>query len=209
VITGVLGCLEVYAGQLIWPDYRNFPDQDTAFVSAAGRAGGPWMFHLMNFTLLVATMGSSLGAQLGSVRLLFAMGRDGVLPRGFFGYLDPVSHTPRYNLYLTGAVIALGGLTMTYQSGAELLNFGAFIAFMGVNLSSLTRYYLRAEDRGLRSTLVNLLPPLLGLVVCLYIWLSLRTSAKLIGAGWLVAGGTYYWWLTRGLRRPISLSDVG
>ena len=35
VITGILGCLEVYAGQLIWPDFRTFPDQDTAFVSAA------------------------------------------------------------------------------------------------------------------------------------------------------------------------------
>ncbi len=197
VITGVLGCLEVYAGQMIWPDFRSFPDQDTAFVSAAGRAGGPWMFHLMNFTLLVATMGSSLGAQLGSVRLLYAMGRDGVLPRRFFGYLDPVHNTPKYNLYLTGAVIALGGLTMSYQSGAELLNFGAFVAFMGVNLSALTRYYLRAQDRGLKSALVNLVPPLLGFVVCFYIWWSLRTPAKLIGAGWLAFGGLYYFWLIK------------
>jgi amino acid transporter len=197
VITGVLGCLEVYAGQMIWPDFKSFPDQDTAFVSAAGRAGGPWMFHVMNFTLLVATMGSSLGAQLGSVRLLYAMGRDGVLPRGFFGYLDPVHNTPKYNLYLTGLVIALGGLTMSYQSGAELLNFGAFVAFMGVNLSALTRYYLRAEDRGLKSALVNLMPPLLGFVVCLYIWWSLRTPAKLIGAGWLAFGGLYYFWLIK------------
>lgn len=197
VITGVLGCLEVYAGQMIWPDFKSFPDQDTAFVSAAGRAGGPWMFHVMNFTLLVATMGSSLGAQLGSVRLLYAMGRDGVLPRRFFGYLDPVQNTPKYNLYLTGSVIALGALTMSYQSGAELLNFGAFVAFMGVNLSAITRFYLRAEDRGLKSILVNLVPPLVGFVVCLYIWWSLRTPAKLIGAGWLAAGGLYYLWLLR------------
>ena len=208
VITGVLGCLEVYVGQLIWPDFHTFPDVDTAYVAVAGRAGGIWMLHAMNFTLLVATMGSSLGAQLGSVRLLYAMGRDGALPKKFFGYLDPLHNVPRYNLYFTGAIIILGALTLTYQSGAELLNFGAFIAFMGVNLSAMRRGYFRSADRSLRSALVNLLPPLLGFLVCLYIWWSLRTYAKVIGVAWLAAGEAYYWWLTAGFTKPFVLSEV-
>ncbi|MCX6608985.1 MAG: APC family permease [Acidobacteria bacterium] len=208
VITGILGCLEVYAGQMIWPDYQTFPDVDTAFVSAAGRAGGPWMFHVMNFTLLVATMGSSLGAQLGSVRLLYAMGRDGALPRRFFGYLDPTHQTPQYNLYLTGAVIVLGALTISYQTGAELLNFGAFIAFMGVNVAAMVRGYYRATDRGLRSIVMYLLPPLLGFLICLYIWWSLRTPAKLVGAAWLLLGAAYYYWLTEGLKKSVAFAEV-
>lgn len=208
VITGVLGCLEVYAGQLIWPDFQTFPDVDTAFVSAAGRAGGPWMFYVMNFTLLVATMGSSLGAQLGSVRLLYAMGRDGALPKKFFGYLDPILNIPTHNVYLTGAVIVLGALTISYQSGAELLNFGAFVAFMGVNVSAMLRGYFRSQDRGLRSILLNLLPPLLGFLICLYIWWSLRTPAKLVGAAWLAVGGAYYWWLTGGFKKPVTFAEV-
>ncbi len=201
VITGVLGCLEVYLGQLIWPDFRTFPDVDTAYVAAAGRAGGPWMFQAMNFTLLVATMGSSLGAQLGSVRLLYAMGRDGALPRRFFGYLDPVHSTPSRNCYLTGAFIAAGALTISYQTGAELLNFGAFVAFMGVNLAACAR--ARQEGNPWR-----MLPPLLGFVVCLYIWWSLRDAAKLAGAAWLVAGLLYYGWLTSGFRRKIAFASV-
>ena len=40
LITGVLASLEVYAGQLIWPDFHHYPDVDTAFVYVAGRAGG-------------------------------------------------------------------------------------------------------------------------------------------------------------------------
>ena len=208
VITGVLGTLEVYYGQLIWPDFRTFPDPDTAFVSAAGRAGGPWMFHLMNFTLLVATMGSSLGAQLGAGRLLYAMGRDNVIPRRFFGYLDPVRNTPRNNIYLCGGLIAIGALSMSYQTGAELLNFGAFVAFMGVNLASIVRYYVRGDARGLKSIFINLLPPLLGFVVCFYIWWSLRDGAKLAGGAWLIAGLLYWAWRTNGFRKTMTMESL-
>ncbi len=206
VITGVLGCIEVYAGQLIWPDYQTFPDQDTAFVSAAGRAGGPWLFQAVNFSLLVATIGSSLGAQVGAVRLLYAMGRDRVIPHGFFAYLDPVRNTPSYSLILTGAICVVGALGITYQTGAELLNFGAFVAFMGVNLASIVRYYVRSESRGLRSIALNLLPPLLGFLVCLYIWNSLRTTAKVVGFSWLLLGLLYYMWRTDLFRKRIDFT---
>lgn len=207
VITGFLGCLEVYVGQLIWPDYQTFPDQDTAFVSAAGRAGGPVMFQMMNFTLLVATVGSSLGAQLGSVRLLYAMGRDGVIPRGFFGVLDPVRNTPRNNILFTGVICIAGALAISYQAGAELLNFGAFIAFMGVNVAAIQRFYLKAASHNAVSVAKNLLPPLLGFLVCAYIWWSLRPSAKMVGFLWLLAGLVYYLCRTNFLRTRITLSS--
>lgn len=207
IITGVLGCLEVYAGQLIWPDFHTFPDADTAFVSAAGRAGGPLMFQVMNFTLLVATVGSSLGAQVGAVRLLYAMGRDNAIPRRFFGFLDPVRNTPVYNIWLTGGICVAGALVMSYQVGAELVNFGAFIAFIGVNFSVIARYYLRGERRGFGSVLKNLIPPLTGAFVCAYIWWSLRTPAKLVGFCWLAVGLLYYLWRTRFFTRPIVLTS--
>lgn len=207
VVTGLLGSLEVYAGQLIWPDYKTFPDQDTAFVAAAGRAGGPLMFQVMNFTLLVATVGSSLGAQLGCVRLLYAMGRDGVIPREFFGYLEPVRNTPRNNILLTGAVCVAGALCISYQAGAELLNFGAFIAFMGVNISTALHFYGRARRQGIYGAIVNLFPPVLGFLVCLYIWWSLRASAKIVGVLWLSIGFAYYLWRTNLLRNSVTLSS--
>jgi amino acid transporter len=201
LITGVLSCLEVYAGQLIWPDYNTFPDPDTAFVSAAGRAGGLFMFQLINMSLLVATIGSSMGAQLSAVRVLYAMGRDEVIPRRFFGYLDPVRNTPRNNILLTGAISLVGGLLISYQLGAELLNFGAFIAFMGVNISCLMRYFVRGNSLSLKSVSINLLPPMLGFLVCLYLWWSLRTVAKVAGACWIMLGVIYCAWKTDLFRR--------
>ena len=89
LITGVLASIEVYAGQLIWPDFRHYPDVDTAFVYIAGRAGGVFLFTLVNLVLLVATVGSGFGSQLAAGRLLFSMGRDNAIPRKFFGVLDP------------------------------------------------------------------------------------------------------------------------
>ena len=71
LITGVLASVEVYAAQLVWPGSERFPDVDTAFVHVAGRAAGPWLFSLINLTLLVATVGSGMGSQLGAARLLF------------------------------------------------------------------------------------------------------------------------------------------
>lgn len=207
-ITGVLGSLEVYMGQLVWPDYATFPDVDTAFVYTAGRAGGQFMFQLVNLTLLVATVGSGSGAQLGAARLLFGMGRDNVIPRRFFGYLDPKRNTPQYNILLTGVVALAGALAMTYQLGAELLNFGAFIAFMGVNLAALTHYFVRASSRGVKQIALNLLPPLGGFLICLYIWWSLRTPAKLAGAAWLLVGVAYSAWKTGFFRRHLVLPEL-
>src|SRR4029450_6104341 len=58
LITGVLASVEVYAAQLIWGDWKGFPDVDTAFVHVAGKAGGSVMFVALNTTLLVANFGS-------------------------------------------------------------------------------------------------------------------------------------------------------
>jgi amino acid transporter len=201
VITGILAALEVYAGQLIWPDYQHYPDVDTAFVYVAGRAGGPFLFALVNLALLVATVGSGAAAQLGAARLLFGMGRDDVIPKRFFGAIS-LRGIPRNNVLFSGALALCASLVLSYELSVELLNFGAFIAFMGVNASALVR-----GGRGPRWTLKNALPPILGFVVCFYIWLSLSTTAKTVGGLWLLAGLGYG--AARGSlnRRPAQVRD--
>ena len=58
-------------------------------MHVAGRVAGPWFFLAMNLTLLVASVGSGMGAQLGAARLLYGMGRSNALPRSFFVLLTP------------------------------------------------------------------------------------------------------------------------
>ena len=199
LVTGVLGSLEVYAAQLIWPQSVPFPDVDTAYSFVAGRAGGAWLFQLVNFTLLVATVGSGTGSHLAAARLLYGMGRDNALPKSFFGAIDPKRGIPRNNVLLIGVLALIGAFTLTYQLGAELLNFGAFIAFMGVNAAAFTRYYLRAEKK----TLLNFFPPLLGFLICCGIWLNLRWPAKIAGTAWVLVGILYGAYKTRGFRADL------
>ena len=204
LITGVLASVEVYAAQLVWPASQPFPDIDTAFVYIAGRAGGLWLFTLINITLLVATIGSGTAAQLGAARLLYGMGRGNAIPRSFFGAIDPKHRIPRNNVLFVGVIALIGALMMSFERGVELLNFGALLAFMGVNASAFVHYYLREE----RKTILNFITPLAGFLVCFLLWFSLGWHAKLLGIVWIAIGIAYGAYNTRGFQRELISFDV-
>ena len=196
IVIGVLSALQVYAAQLIWPEFDKFPDVDTAFVHVAGRAAGQWMFLLVNLTLLVANIGSGMGAHLGAARLLYGMGRSNALPKGFFGAIDPKRHIPRNNIIFVGVIALIGSWVLSYGLGAEMLNFGALIAFMGVNMAAFIRYFIRENQKNV----LNLVPPLAGFCICLLLWINLSKPAMIAGAAWLVVGLIYGVIKTRGFR---------
>jgi amino acid transporter len=200
LVIGILSAVEVYAGQLIWPASQPFPNVDAAFTFVAARAWPP-LLAIVGFTLLVANFGSGMGAQLGAARLLYGMGRSNALPRSFFGAVDPKYHVPRNNVLFVGA-IALGAALLvnyglfSYGLGAEMLNFGALIAFMGVNAAAFVRYYLRSEEK----KMTNLSPPVAGFFICLLLWLNLSRPAKIAGTVWMVVGIAFGAWKTKGFR---------
>jgi len=209
LLVGILSALEVYAAQLVWGG-KPFPaDQvESAFPLVARQAGGAFLFQLLNFTILVANIGSGMGAQLAVSRLLYGMGRSESIPKGFFAKLHSKKGIPANNVILVGA-LALGGalcdmlrepFRISYEKGAEMLNFGAFIAFMGVNVAAFVRYFLHAE----RKTVWNFAWPVLGFSICAYIWWELGTPAKILGAAWLTIGLIYGAWKTSGFRKAIS-----
>jgi amino acid transporter len=200
LITGILAAVEVYVAQLVWPSQKPFPDADTAYVFVAGHVGGRLLFQVVNFTLLIANVGSGMAAQLAAGRLLYGMGRDNAIPRSFFGAIDPKRGIPRNNIVFVGLLALLGAFVLTYQLGAELLNFGAFIAFMGVNAAAFVHYFVRGRQR----TWSNFAMPVLGFAICGFIWLHLRWQAKLAGTIWLAIGIAYGLYRTHGFRRRIS-----
>jgi len=205
LITGLLAGSEVYVAQLIWPPSRPFPDVTTAFVHVTGVAGGTWLLQLVNATLLVATIGSGMGSQLGAARLLYAMGRSDAIPRSFFAAIDSRRQIPRNNVLFSGALALAGALLLNFERGVELLNFGALIAFMGVNAASLVRYYIRAEERGFS----DLLPPVSGFVICLLLWWNLNPYAKIAGTLWMLLGVAYGALRTEGFRKNRINFDFG
>jgi amino acid transporter len=190
LITGVLASIEVYLAQLVWPRGAAFPDIDTAYVHIAGRAGGPIVFAIVNGALLLATIGSGMASQLGAARLLLAMGQAGAIPARFFGEVHPRNRIPRNNVLLIGAICLVGALAFSYQLGAELLNFGALLAFMGVNIASAVLGW----RQGRTTQWFPILLALLGFVVCAFIWLNLSRLALVAGATWALVG-VAFWFL--------------
>lgn len=194
LITGVLASIEVYLGQLVWPRGLSFPDIDTAYVHIAGRAGGPIIFAIVNGALLLATIGSGMASQLGAARLLLAMGQDGAIPKRFFGAVHPKNRIPRNNVLMIGGICLAGALVFSYQLGTELLNYGALLAFMGVNVASAVLGW--RQGRG--SQWLPILVSLLGFAVCFFIWMNLGSLARIVGTVWAVLG--ILLWLTYGRR---------
>ena len=211
VTIGILSALEVYAAQLLWPASEQFPNEATAFVFAAGRAWAP-LFGIIGITLIVANFGSGMGAHLGAARLLFGMGRSNALPPSFFAAVDAKRQIPRNNVIFVG-VIALAsvfimsfavGPESSYSLGAQMLNFGALIAFMGVNLAAFIHYFVRGGQR----TLGTFLPPLLGFAICFLLWLHLSWPAKLAGSTWIILGVIFGAIKTRGFKRNLVNFEV-
>jgi amino acid transporter len=177
---------------------------ESAFPLVARQIGGFFLFHLLNFTVLIANIGSGMGAQLGAARLLYGMGRSDGIPRKFFGAVDPKNHIPRNNVVFVGAIALVGAFLVSYERGAELLNFGALIAFMGVNAAAFIHYYVRARRR----SWTDFAFPLLGFIICFFIWRNLSHWAIVLGAVWMAVGIGYGAVKTRGFKSELVRFEI-
>jgi len=212
IFAGVCSGIEAYLGARVWPDWRSFPNLETAFMDICSRVGGVVLFNAMGFILIVAAFGSGLTGTLGAARLLFGMGRDGVLPKKFFGHLKPGSSTPTFNILLIGGLAFFGAVLLNYigsayQHAGELLNFGAFLAFMGVNLACFWQFSVRRQQGYQTKFLTDTLLPILGFLFCLLIWVNLNIIAKTVGGIWFVIGIGYVGYKTNWFRSAPVMID--
>jgi hypothetical protein len=139
------------------------------------------------------------------------MGRDNVLPRRVFGHLDAKRNTPNYNLWIIAILAFGGGMVLSlnghgYENAAELLNFGAFIAFMGVNFSAFWQFGIKRAAGRRINLLGDIILPLFGFVFCAWIWLNLSVVAKIVGGVWFVFGIVYLSFKTDWFReKPVMI----
>ena len=205
--TGIFGGLLVYLGQVVWPDYQTFPNIETAFMDVTRRVGGPLLFQAMAVLLVIANIGAGLTGQVGAARLLFGMGRDNVLPRRIFSYLDPKRNTPTINIWMIGILAFVGAQFMSYELTAEILNFGAFLGFIGVNFATLWQFYVVGQPGRKKDFLTDALVPGLGAIFCFLIWWGLATPAKIAGGIWFAVGLIHSGIRTRGFRTRPAMID--
>jgi putrescine importer len=216
VITGVWSGAQIYLAQLSWPDWNSITvgfnteaarnnALDTAIMAVAHRIGGTFLDLYLTLVLLLASIGSGITAQIGASRLLYGMGRDGIIPRKIFGHLDQKYSTPDYNVMIIGVLTLAGAFLFNYEECARLINFGAFFAFMAVNLACIREYYFRTAKKTAKTFLVYFLPAGIGFLICLFIWLNLPLKTFVIGGSWMVAGIIYLGIRTKGFQKQIPV----
>jgi putrescine importer len=177
----------------------NFNDIDNAGYEVVALVSGR-AFPAIFAVVLIAFTASVMCAQAGSSRLLYAMGRDGVLPKQF-AYLEPRFRTPAFNIGLMG-VVMLVGEWIDVETAASCVNFGAFTAFLAVNLCVLFDHV--GGRRELSGGWIKLLQAAAGAVAAAWLILSLRRTALAVGLLWLCLGVVYWLVRTRGLSRPLA-----
>ena len=198
-IGGVIFFVVAYVMQLVHPG-DIFDDAQAASYAMSVQVGGQFFADWTNLAGIIAGSASCLAVQLSSSRLLFIMGRDGVLPRRLFGKLNGRTRTPVFCVLVTGSMCFLG-MNMPLETATGFINFGAFTAFTAVNLCVIV-YYLRNYATRQLSAVRFVVMPLVGAAVTLYMITQLSEHALISGIAWLAIGIVYLVWLTRGFRRP-------
>ncbi|MER5326864.1 APC family permease [Streptosporangium roseum] len=200
LIGGAIFILVSYTTQLVHPG-GSFDDPSSAAFEIARTIGGNLFGAVFLAGLVIAQFSSGLAAQASTSRLLYAMGRDSVLPHKVFGYVHPRFRTPAFGILLTG-VVGLVALRLDVATSTSFINFGAFTAFTFVNLSVIA-LYLRERRAGRRLGAVPyVLAPVIGAAVDLWLLTKLDSHAITLGLIWLGIGVVYLAYLTRLFRLP-------
>jgi basic amino acid/polyamine antiporter, APA family len=146
---------------------------------AAGAFPLPWVATLVAAGGVTAMLGVILSQLLGLSRMGFAMARRGDLPR-FLEAVHPRYGVPGRAVLLIGAVAAVVAATGTLRGVASAAAFAILLYYAIANLAALR---MAPEDR-----LYWRIVPVVGLISCAALALSLTLPVILIGSGILAAG---------------------
>jgi amino acid transporter len=206
LITGILSAIELFFLHQVVPDWRS-SNPETSYLDAAKLVGGTGMFVALSVIICVSQFGSGFSFQVSAARLLYGMGRDNVLPRSIFGYLSQRSGNPSWNIVFIGILAYLGTVFVPFDAACDLINFGAYFGFMGVNAATIFSYYVHPAENHRRNLVLDALLPGFGFLLCLVFWLGLPNLSKLVGGCWLLVGVIYCAFKTGGFRYQPLLFD--
>ncbi|HMZ13501.1 MAG TPA: amino acid permease [Mycobacterium sp.] len=203
VVSGIIFILLSYVSQLVFPSNK-FAAVDTGSTDVMVAAGGAFVNTFFTAAYVAGALGSALTSQASVARILFAMGRDGILPRKVFGHVSAKFSTPVYAI-LTVSAISLLAIWIDLAILASVVSFGALVAFSVVNLSVIKHYFIDMRER---NVLLNLIAPAIGFLLTAWLWTSLSGTALTIGLIWLAIGFVWLLVVTRGFRRPTPVLDL-
>jgi len=182
-----VGIALVLTGIIPW-DKLNVPDP---LAVALQYIHADWAAGVLALGAVAAMTSVLLVFQLGQARIFMSMARDGLLPP-WAARLHPRYKTPHVTTIVTGIFVALFAAIAPIGVVLELTNIGTLFAFILVALGIIV---LRRTDpsrpRPFRTPWVPLLP-IVSILFCIYLIVSLPTLTKVRFVAWLVAGAVIY-----------------
>jgi APA family basic amino acid/polyamine antiporter len=177
VITGMVKYDAIDPAAALATAFRDVGQSGFATLIAAGAVAG--------LTTVVMTL------MIGTIRVTFAMARDGLLPPAL-AHVAPRTGTPVRLTLIVGAVVAVVASMTPIGKLEEMVNIGTLSAFA---LVSLAVPVLRARRPDLqRSFKVPLNPvlPIVSALICLYLMLNLSIETWLRFLVWMAIGFVVY-----------------
>jgi len=163
---------------------------DAAAVATAF-AGKPWAQALVSAGALAGTTSVLLVFQLGQPRIFMAMARDGLLPP-YFAKIHPRFRTPHVTTIWTGVIVGAVAMVTNIGDLADLTNIGTLFAFILVCLGvNVLRKVAAERPRPFRVPFVPVFP-ILGVLLCVVLMLSLPVMTWIRFVVWLVIGLVIY-----------------
>jgi amino acid transporter len=213
LIGGAIFIVVSWLGALVFPDWRAFGSVDSAGVDLMAKVGGTFLTSFFVAVYVVGAFGSGMTTQVSVARILYSMGRDGVLPR-FFAVLHPTFRTPVIAAAVV-SVVSLLSLFISLEIAATMISFGALAAFSMVNLAVIKHFLFPKGGRS-RPTAGEWVRygvlPLIGFGLTVWLWTSLSATTFIVGLSWVALGVIYLAISTRGFRRrppAMSFSEDG
>lgn len=195
-----------YVGQGLYPDVTAYTSVDSAMLDPMFVVGGNVLVTIVSIGMVVAMFAVMLDMMAASTRLLFAMGREGAIPKRPFGYESPKTHVPTYNAIILTVIYAVFCLTnMDLMLAITLITFGGLFGFVMVTFSAPRYFFFIKKDRKGVKVISNLIVPIIAFITSGYLWISLGATTLIVGFIWMAAGIVYLAVRTRGFRRSIAM----
>jgi amino acid transporter len=208
LIGGAIFIVVSWLGALVYPSWEDFANLDSAGVELMAKVGGTFLTSFFVAIYVVGAFGSGMTTQVSVSRIIYSMGRDGVLPR-VFATLHPRFRTP-WVAAAAVSVVSLLALVLTLEQAATMISFGALAAFSMVNLSVIRHHLFpkggRERPTGGEWFRYGVLPAI-GFVLTVWLWTSLTLTTFIVGLSWMLVGVIYLAVLTRGFRRTPPTMD--
>lgn len=204
---GLMFIFIAWVGHLVFPDWQAFTDVDTAGNDVAMEAGGSFLVSFFTAAYVSGAFASAVASQVSVSRILYSMGRNNLLPPKIFGVLHTRFQTPYLAAIVVG-VVSLLALIVPLDLASSVISFGALIAFTVVNLSVIKHY---AIDQGRRTgydALKYLVLPIIGVILCVWLWTSLSGITFVVGLSWAGLGVLWLLFVTRGFTKKVPTMDM-